>query len=123
MPRAAALCLAAALLVPLLAAAPARGQENDPAALPDEIPERAAVAEVVRVVDGDTLEVEIAEDGHAEEGETKDVRLIGINTPPKKEVIDRRRDRRLCRVGPSTSCASNARAPLLAAARDSPIRS
>jgi micrococcal nuclease len=49
-----------------------RGDETpDPAAEP---PGREADAEVVRVVDGDTIEVTV-------DGETEDVRYIGVDTP------------------------------------------
>ena len=48
---------------------------------PTALPEAATRAKVVAVVDGDTIEVEMAEEGHPEAGETRTVRLLGIDAP------------------------------------------
>lgn len=63
-----------------IAADPAAGQDAA-SEIPDEIPAGATEARVGRVVDGDTIEVEITEEGHPDEGETRDVRFILIDTP------------------------------------------
>ncbi|MGH2990077.1 MAG: thermonuclease family protein [Solirubrobacterales bacterium] len=47
---------------------------EDPADPPPEAPARDAVADVVRVVDGDTIEVSVG-------GRIEDVRYIGVDTP------------------------------------------
>lgn len=67
--------IGAALLVALLAVGLlAGGDEDEPSAGPGGAAPPAATAEVLRVVDGDTIEVEL-------EGRTEDVRYIGIDTP------------------------------------------
>lgn len=59
------------------------GQEGPKA---DAIPADATEAEVVEVVDGDTIKVRDAEGGRAAETET--VRLIGIDTPETRDPND-----------------------------------
>jgi len=58
---------------------------NDPApptvAGDADLPDRTTEGKVVSITDGDTIKVKITEAGHAEEGETVTVRLIGIDTP------------------------------------------
>lgn len=49
--------------------------------IPDEIPKCVTEAEVVRVIDGETIDVEITERRDPEHGQTKTVRLLLIDAP------------------------------------------
>ncbi len=78
-------------LVPLAVPTPAV-----PTAVPQEVettgvlqvPTGTTTAKVVEIVDGDTIEVEITEDGHREKGKTKTVRLLGIDAPANTTADD-----------------------------------
>ncbi len=53
-----------------------------------EIPKGTTGARTIEIVDGDTIEVEITEDDHPEEGKIKTVRLIGIDAPTTEKPSD-----------------------------------
>jgi micrococcal nuclease len=84
----------ASLLVALLTAtffpwsAPVSHAAQDPnwpiGAATHELPSRTTEGRVVEVVDGDTIKVRITEEGRPERGETKTIRLIGMDTPETK---------------------------------------
>ena len=66
---------------PAAAPGPAAPVEVELLPPPAALPEAATRAKVVAVVDGDTIVVEIAEEGDPEAGETRTVRLLGIDAP------------------------------------------
>ncbi len=53
-----------------------------------QVPNGTTTAKVVEIVDGETIEVEITEDGHREKGKTKTVRLLGIGAPANTTAAD-----------------------------------
>ncbi len=50
-----------------------------------QIPKGTTEAKVVKIMDGDTIEVEITQANHREQGKTKRVRLLGINAPTQDD--------------------------------------